>query len=375
MSYTIRDRLTAVYTGQTPDRVPYILDLSHYYYQKYKKPWILLGNYVEPEKELIDFNRKFGAGFYVPNQMKLFDTYYEGDVKGDAWIEEVDGNPETHWRLETQSGTVERIRKWQEKSYSWPTSKYGIKTEDDIRILADALSARRYIPRPEYYRAWEEYVGDDGVVHIIFGLSAMGYFLHYWMGMENTLLATYDFNEALHDAVDRINANNLECIKMLMGYPGLVVGIGDNFSSDCQPPWFFEEWSAPFYRQAADIIHENGKKLTMHVDGRLRGALRMVRDAGCDIVDAVTPAPMFDLTPQECREEAGDSMVLSGGVPPTLWLPEIPVERFEQSVMEWLETSKSSHALVAAAGDQVPPGAEERRIDIYRQLVEEHGRY
>jgi len=311
----------------------------------------------------------------VPNQIKLFDVYYDGDVKGDAWIEEVNGNPETHWRFETPNGAIERIRMWQERSYSWPTKKYGVKTEDDIRILADAMCARRYIPLIDNYRAWDEYVGDGGIVNINFGLSAMGYFMHYWMGMENTLYASYDFNETLHEAVDRINANNLECIKMLMQYPGLVVIIGDNFSSDCQPPWFFEEWSASFYRQAADIIHENGKKLSVHIDGKLRGAIGMIRDAGGDIIDAVTPAPMFDLTPIECRDEAGDSLILSGGVPPTLWLPGVPVERFEQSVMEWLEIRKSSPALFAAAGDQVPPGADERRIDIMRRLVEEHGKY
>ena len=31
--------------------------------------------------------------------------------------------------------------------------------------------------------------------------------------------------------------------------------------------------------------------------------------------------------------------------------------------------------LIAAAGDQVPPGAEEERIELMRDLVEERGRY
>ena len=30
---------------------------------------------------------------------------------------------------------------------------------------------------------------------------------------------------------------------------------------------------------------------------------------------------------------------------------------------------------IAAAGDQVPPGAEESRIDVYREVVEEYGYY
>jgi len=357
--YSTRERMLAVYSGETPDKVPYILDLSHYYYHKYKKPWILLNSYVEPETDLIDFNRKFNAGFYVPNQMRLFDVYYEDNVKSDAWIEKVDGNPEIHWRHETPGGTIERIRVWHEQTYSWPIKKHGVETEDDLRILADAMSARRYVPLIDNYKAWDECVGDSGIVEMIYGLSAMGYIMHYWMGMENTIFACYESNDVMHDTIDRINANNIECIKMLMQYPGYVVAMGDNFSSDMQPPSYYEEWSAPFYKEAADIIHESGKKQSVHIDGLLRKSIGMIRDTGADIIDAVTPAPMFDLTPAECREEAGDKLILSGGVPPNFWLPESPVELFERAVIEWLELKNSSSALVAAAGDQVPPGADE----------------
>jgi len=324
---------------------------------------------------LIDYNRKFGAGFYLPNQMKLFDVYYEGDVISKAWTENVDGNPEVHWQLETPRGTIKRVRMWQEKSYSWPTKKYGVETEEDVRVLADAMSARRYIPLYDNYRAWDKYVGDLGIVQLLPGYSAMGHLMHYWMGMENTIYACYEWSDTMHEAVDRINANNIELLKMLMEYQGLVVLMGDNFSTDCQPPKFFEEWSASFYKQSADIIHENEKKLSVHVDGLLGGSIRMLKEVGVDVIDAATPKPMFDLTPKECRQEAGDELILSGGIPPTLWLPDVPVELFEQAVMDWLELKNSSSALIAAAGDQVPPGAEVRRIDIMRNLVEEHGKY
>ena len=375
MPMTIRERMKAVYVGKQPDQVPYILDLSHYYYDKYKKPWLLLNSYVEPEREMIDFHRQHGAGFFVPNQMKLYDLHYDDGVKSDAWIEKVNGNPETHWRFETPLGAIERIRVWSEQSYSWPIKKYGVETEEDIRILAYAMGARRFTPAPGLYSAWEDYVGDDGMTYLSLGLSAMGYLMHYWMGLENTVFACYEWNETVHDAIDRINASNLDCLKMLMGYSGYVVIIGDNFSTDCQPPDFFAEWSAKFYRQAADIIHDNGKKLAVHIDGQLGGSIKMIKDIGADIIDAVTPKPMFDLTPQECRDEAGDGLILSGGVPPTLWLPDVPVAKFEQSVMEWLELKHRSPALIASAGDQAPPRLDEKRIGIMRRLIDEHGRY
>jgi uroporphyrinogen-III decarboxylase len=100
----------------------------------------------------------------------------------------------------------------------------------------------------------------------------------------------------------------------------------------------------------------------------------MVRETGADCADAVTPTPMGDLTPAECRAEAGNTFILSGGVSPDLWLPEVPIQRFEAKVREWLAQKEATFRFIANAGDQVPPGAEERRIGLMRELVEEHGR-
>ena len=77
----------------------------------------------------------------------------------------------------------------------------------------------------------------------------------------------------------------------------------------------------------------------------------------------------------ECREEAGPGMVLSGGVPPDVWGPAVPDEAFEKAVLDWLDIRRLSPRIVANAGDQVPPGAPEYRIEMMRELVESHGKF
>jgi len=111
----------------------------------------------------------------------------------------------------------------------------------------------------------------------------------------------------------------------------------------------------------------------VHIDGRLKGILKCFSDLGASCADAVTPAPMGDLTPLQCREEAGPDMVLSGGLGPNLWLPEVSDEEFTHHVHEWLDIRRLSPRIVANAGDQVPPNALEYRIEMMRDLVEEHG--
>ncbi|MFO7975085.1 MAG: hypothetical protein R6V12_10675, partial [Candidatus Hydrogenedentota bacterium] len=63
------------------------------------------------------------------------------------------------------------------------------------------------------------------------------------------------------------------------------------------------------------------------------------------------------------------------GVPPNLWLPDVDVAAFDEAVLRWLALRKASPRLIANAGDQVPPSADESRIHRMRELVEHHGRY
>ncbi|MBN2308766.1 MAG: hypothetical protein JXR94_07340 [Candidatus Hydrogenedentes bacterium] len=373
MAMSLRERILAVYRGDTPDIVPYMLDLSHWFYQKHRIPWDLSRTQDAPERELVDCHRRFGAGFYLPQLAPFFTVAYAGDVRAAA--EKSPDGREITWEYETPLGTIRRTRRWEEQTYAWGMSAWGVKSEQDLRVLGHALAARKYRPNWGLYRAWLECVGDTGVVYLGAGYSAMGYLLNYWLGIEGTIYAMADWPDTMHEVVDQINANGLECIDLLAQSPAEIIIMGDNFSSDIQPPRLFDEWSRPFYTEALARLHAAGKCVAVHIDGKLRGALAMFRDLGADCADAVTPVPMGDLEPEACRNEAGPDMILSGGVSPDLWLPDVDIEAFKAAVLRWLALKEHSPRLIANAGDQVPPGADEDRIRLMGDLVEEHGRY
>ena len=368
---SLRERILCVYRGETPDMVPYMLDLSHWFYHKNRLPWDLSRAYEKPERRLIDYHKKAGAGFYIPNLGLFYSAMHgEGIV-----AETVKEGPEITWRYKTPLGTIARTRVWEEASYSWAIKSWGVKPEQDLRVLGCALASRAFTPRWDLYQALVDCVGDGGVVCLPLGYSAMGYLLNLWMGVEATMYAISDWPDTMHQVVNQINQNNLKLIDLVAASPVEIVLLGDNFSSDIQPPHFFKEWSRTYYAEAVRRLHAAGKYVAVHIDGKLRGALKMIRDVGADCADAVTPTPMGDLTPAHCREEAGPDFILSGGVSPDLWLPGVGIEDFKRAVIEWLELKNHGPRLIANAGDQVPPGAAEERIEIMRDLVETHGRY
>lgn len=372
---TERDRLLAVYRGETPDQVPFFLDLSHWLYHKHHIPFDLSVAHLEPEWDLIRYHKQVGAGFYVPNLNSYYDVTFPPDVVSTTTRQDTPLGPEITWRIETPIGVIERKRRWEAQSYSWNVSQWGVRTAQDLRVLGYALGRRQYTPAWERYTAWVDALGEHGLVYMPIGYSAMGHILAYWMGIEQTMYATVDFPNVLHETVEQINANWLELVDLVCQSPAEVIIMGDNFSSDVQPPRFFRQWSEPAYRRVLERIRQAGKFSAVHVDGRLRGLLRAFAGIGASCIDAVTPAPMGDLTPRQCREEAGPQMVLSGGVPPNVWTPEVPDETFRRAVLDWLAIRRLSPRLVANAGDQVPPGAPEYRIALMREMVSQLGRY
>ncbi|MBT3377833.1 MAG: hypothetical protein HN742_26605 [Lentisphaerae bacterium] len=372
---TLRERILSVYRGETPDAVPFMLDLSHWFYARTGRPWDLSTAYETPELSLIKYHKSRGVGSYLANLASFYTVSYADDVQVTATKADRGGVPEITWRIETPIGEIRRSRIWEPVTYAWGISHWGIKTEDDLRVFAYAMSRRSFQPRWDRYQAWGDAVGDNGVVYLSAGYSAMGHLLHYWMGVEQTVFAALDWPRTLHETVDAVNANTLELVGLLAESPAQIVSMGDNFSSDIQSPPFFDEWSRPYYEAAVTRLHAAGKHVSVHIDGRLRGAIRMIRETGADCGDAITPTPMGDLSPAECRAEAGADFILSGGVSPDLWLPNASLEAFISKAREWLELRRRSPRLIANAGDQVPPGADEDRIEIMRDLVEEEGKY
>ena len=372
---TEKQRLCAVYRGETPDRVPFFLDLSHWFYHKHRIPFDLSVAHVEAETDLLDFHKRVGAGFYASNLNSYYEVTYAPEV-----LESIDkcrtgDDLEIVWRIETPLGSIERRRRWEPGSYSWSVSRWGVRSEQDLRVLAYALSRRIYTPAWERYLEWVRAAQDNGVVYMPVGSTALGFLLGHWMGTEATVFAAVDMNSVMHAVVDQINQNWLACVDLVCQSPAEVIFMGDNFSSDIQSPAFFREWSEPYYREAVRRVQRAGKYTAVHIDGRLQGLLGVFADMGVSCADAVTPAPMGDLSPQQCRNEAGSELILSGGVPPIHWMPGPTDEGFAQCVLDWLETRKMSPRLVANAGDQVPPGAPEYRIAMMRDLVDEHGQF
>ena len=73
--------------------------------------------------------------------------------------------------------------------------------------------------------------------------------------------------------------------------------------------------------------------------------------------------------------EAGPDLILSGGIPATVFGTTGSDAAFVECVQRWLDTRRVSSRLIMAAGNQVPPDAPWPRIAMLPDLVARYGGY
>ena len=350
---TPRERLLAVYRGQKPDRVPALADLSYWYAAHGGGKFIpghTDGANSDKIPRLLELHKQIGAAIHL-NLGSFFKEHYDDSVRVRSGV---DGEL-YRYRFETPVGSVEEVRRWSEMTYSWPIIQHMVQTVADLKVIRYIFEHVSYSTCWDDFREVDKLVGDIGLPLVQVPYTGMGFLISRYAGVEQTVLLATDEPEELEQTVAAINASHEKVTRLMADGPSQVLFHSDNLSADVQSPRWLERYSGAHYRRMAQIAHEHGKPLVTHIDGRLRGLLQTVGEMGIDGADAVTPAPWGDLTPQQCRDEAGPKLVLSGGVPPNSFSPNVPLKVLDEQIEAWLALRRQSPAIIIAPGDQLPP--------------------
>jgi len=362
---TPRERLLAVYRGQTPDRPASLADLSYWHAGNGGGKFIpghTDGSNTDKIEKLMELHRRTGAAIHL-NLGSYYGARYTGDIRIESGIR---GENYVHV-IHTPLGSVREVREWSDASFSWPIIHHMIQSVQDLKIIRYIFEHTEYFTDWGPYHAAKAHVGELGLPLVQGPYTGMGFLMSRYAGIEQTVIFSADDPDELMQTVQTINAAHRKVFEQLVAGPSEVMFISDNLSSDVQHPAWFAKYSAEHYRWMADLAHAAGKPLVVHVDGRLRGILGAIAKLGVDAADAVTPAPHGDLTPLECRKDAGERLVLSGGIPPNYFDKMVPLRMFDQSVEDWLALADCNSAFIIAPGDQLPPNGD---LDRVTRMVE-----
>ena len=217
--------------------------------------------------------------------------------------------------------------------------------------------------------------GEIGITIAATPQTPLCYFFTHLAGIETTIHLLADELEEMEKVIHLMEKLQDKAYQIIAESPAVFVVISDNLSSEIMSPNLFERYVLPYYKKRNRQLHDAGKFTLVHLDGRIGNLPFLLRDSGFDAIEALTPAPVGDLSPKEIRERAGDKLILWGGLPGAMFSSTYPEQMFREHIVSYLKSYIPNPRFVLGVGDQVPPDADINRVKMVPELVNRFGSY
>jgi len=368
---TDRERILAILDHRAPDRLPWIPRLKLWYQARR-----ITGTMPQKWRDLSlrEIERALGVG--TPAREG---TYCEVELDGVECVERSeDGRSITEYH--TSRGTVRAVMRTSEtlerQGLPGRLEEYLLKQPRDYRVWEYVLEHTVWKPRYDAYRTYDEEIGDEGLPMVRGGDVPLHEFAQALAGYENAFFQLADYPEEVEHLLEVMHVVQRERHWPVMAdSPVRLFLHGLHLSSQFTPPHLFERYITPYYRELMPYMHEHGKYVAMHADADTSQILGHIEEAGWDMVECFTTAPMVPLTMEQARDEWGTRIVIWGGIPSNLLAPSVPEEEFRAYMQRLLDIIAPGDAFILGVADNVMPDSVIDRIAWVSELVEERGNY
>jgi uroporphyrinogen-III decarboxylase len=281
-----------------------------------------------------------------------------------------DGRTLTRRTIRTPVGDV-----WQtlEPEGAYGTSnwikEHFIKEPRDYEVMEFFYRDGIYHDNFDVIRENQRRLGGDGIVIVRVAKAPIQEMLYQIMGMERFALDYYqrrDLFDSLHSAMVERYA---ELYDLAAGSPVEIIQLGDNITSDVVGRERFRNYLMPEYVRLMERLAHTGKKLAVHMDGRLKSLQDDIAEARFDIVEAFTPPPMGDVSVKKARHIWPDK---------ALWINFTssmhiePPETIEAHTKQLLEEAGGKRGFAISVTEDAPVEALERSLAVIARVLKEY---
>jgi hypothetical protein len=135
-----------------------------------------------------------------------------------------------------------------------------------------------------------------------------------WVGSEGGRVFYHqvDYPDRVEELYRALCASREPLYEIAARSPAPIVLCGDNVDGVLVTPRLFERYFVPVYEAQARVLHDHGKLMAVHMDGRLNALKHLIARTPIDIVEAFHPPPMGDLPLGEALSLWADKAIWLG---------------------------------------------------------------
>jgi hypothetical protein len=184
---------------------------------------------------------------------------------------------------------------------SWIMEHY-IKLPEDYRVMEFVYRDAVYHDNLAAIHAAQQALGGDGLVYARVAKGPIQEILYQMTGLERFSIDLYERRELVDSLYDVMVQRYDDLYDLAAEAPVEILLSADNITSDVVGNERFQRYCVPCYARHMRRLAGTGKRLAVHLDGRLHSLLKAIAEAPFDIVEALTPPPNGDVPVREARQ-------------------------------------------------------------------------
>ncbi|MBI2940703.1 MAG: hypothetical protein HYY04_09735 [Chloroflexi bacterium] len=233
---------------------------------------------------------------------------------------------------------------------TWIVEHY-IKRPEDYRVMEFYYQDPMYRDNYAAIRQAQEDLGGDGLVMVRVAKQPIQQMVYHQMGMERFSIDLYERRELIDSLSDVMTKRIDERWDFAAESPAEVLQEADNMTSLVVSQERYRQYCMPLYEKTSRRLAGTGKLQAVHMDGKLRHLSKAIAESSFDIVEALTPTPVGDVSVKEAREAWPDK---------ALWLNYTssvhvqPDEEIEAHTRQLIEEAGTRRGFIIGITEDVP---------------------
>jgi len=343
----IRERLEAFWVGERPDQIPYTIYQNEWRHTADDPAWLPM------------FEAGLGVTWYMqPFEVETWDVELLHD--------EITENGRTLSREIRRTPVGDISATWLD---GWH-SKYFLETAEDYRVMTALVESSAITQQIEAYVAQEATLPPYAIVIPFMGRSPLQTILVDYAGLENFGWHLFEYEEEVRTLYAALLDKLRRIVEIVARTPGRYVSNLENFTAETLGLRRYKEFLMPVYEELFPILHDAGKIVGSHYDGRTASCKELIAQTPIDLIESLTPPPEGDLTLAEARKVWPDKLFWSNI---NVALYELPPEELKRVVLDRVEQAAPDGAgLAFEISEQYPDNWRESVSVVLEVLKETH---